>query len=345
MRGTTDIDERAWQQILHRDSSARFFYGVTTTRVFCRPCCTSRRPRKENVRIFSTIAEARLAGFRACKRCNPQDPRFSRHAAIESMLQLIESHRDRKLSLKELGRHVGMSEFNAQKKFKAAMGLSPLAYQNALQARELRAALRKGKTVTDSIYDAGYNASSQVYQGTNLGMTPARFAAGGRDETILHCEEKTEYGWLIVGATTRGLCWLALADTRPAAVESLKAEFPAATLKSDASLGKCIHAAIAAVESGKQAELPLDLRGTAFQLRVWNELRKIPRGKTFTYGGLAKKMGIPSSTRAVARACANNRVALLVPCHRVIGADGSLTGYRWGVERKRQLLAAEGARP
>jgi AraC family transcriptional regulator of adaptative response/methylated-DNA-[protein]-cysteine methyltransferase len=289
------------------------------------------------------LAEAQRAGFRACKQCKPEGLPTSNNSIVNNMRILLEENRERSVPLEELGRHVGLSVFSAQKKFKAAMGLSPLEYQNALRATALRASLRKGKTVTDSIYDAGYNASSQVYQGTNLGMTPARFAAGGRGEVIHHCEEKSEHGWLIVGSTARGLCWLALAGTKHEAIDGLKLEFPAAVLKSDESLGKYIRAAIATVESGKESELPLDLRGTAFQLRVWNALRTIQRGKTLSYGELARKMGIPRSTRAVARACATNRVALLVPCHRIVGADGSLTGYRWGVERKRQLLEAEGA--
>ena len=343
MEGRKEFDEKDWQQILDRDSTAQFFYGVATTGVFCRPSCLSRRPLKENVRIFASAAEAQQAGFRACKQCKPEGVLLTNESIVDSMRALLEKNRDRNISLEELGRHVGLSVFSAQKKFKAAMGLSPLEYQHALRARELRSSLKKGKTVTDSIYDAGYNASSQVYQGTNLGMTPARFAAGGRGEVIQHCEEKTKYGWLIVGSTTRGLCWLALAGTKSEAVASLKTEFPAAALKSDESLGTFIRAAIATVEGGKESDLPLDLRGTAFQLRVWNALRRIQRGKTLSYGALAKKMGIPNSTRAVARACATNRVALLVPCHRIVGTDGSLTGYRWGVERKRLLLEAEGA--
>ncbi len=337
------VDEKTWRQILDRDPAARFVYGVATTGIFCRPSCSSRRPLKTNLRIFATVEDARLAGFRPCLRCKPDAPGHSLDDKLTSMLRLIEDNPGRRIPLVELGRCAGMSAFRAQKKFKAAFGVSPLAYQNALRARQLRVGLRKGGTVTDSIYDAGFNASSQVYKGTNLGMTPARFAAGGRGELICHCEQKTAFGWLIAGATARGLCWLALADSKLDAVQSLQTEFPAAVLKRDAALGGSIRAAIAAIETGKQFDLPLDLRGTAFQLRVWSALQKIPRGNTLTYGQLARKMGLPDSARAVARACATNRVALFVPCHRIVGANGSPTGYRWGVERKIQILQAERA--
>lgn len=341
MSGRNLINPKTWQQILERDCAARFFYGVTTTGIFCRPACPARRPLRANLRIFATDGEARQAGYRPCLRCRPESPEQSRDEKITFMLRMIEACPGRSLSLAELGRKTGMSAFSAQKKFKAAMGVSPLAYKNALRARQLRAQLRKGESVIDSIYASGYGASSRAYEANTLGMTPTRFAAGGRGEVIRHYEEKSAFGWLIVGSTARGLCWLALADSKHGAVQSLQVEFPAAVLKRDAALGESMRAAIAAIETGKMTDLPLDLRGTAFQLRVWNALRKIPRGRTCTYGELAKKMGIPKSTRAVARACATNRVALLVPCHRIIGADGALTGYRWGVERKMQILQAE----
>lgn len=196
--------------------------------------------------------------------------------------------------------------------------------------------------MTDAIYEAGYGSASRGYNGAQLGMTPARFAAGGRGEDIGFTTAETQFGWLIVGATRRGLCWLALGGTSAQAEESLRTEFPAATLRPDPSLGKLVDGALQAVSGPDSSdELPLDLRGTAFQLKVWRALRSIPRGETKTYSQLAREMGDPKATRAVARACALNRVSLVVPCHRVVGISGSLTGYRWGVERKRQLLEAE----
>lgn len=338
----------AWEQLQHRDSAANFFYAVTTTGVYCRPTCTSRLPNKKNTRFFSSTSEAEAAGFRPCKRCKPTQSKSSRDHAAEEIRLAIESEPERKFTLTELGTLVGLSPFSAQRRFKAAMGATPLDYQRALRAKELRKELRKGNSVTDSIYAAGYNSSSRVYEGAGLGMTPARFAAGGSGEEIRYATERTTYGWIIVGATARGLCWLALTSTQQESIATLREEFPAATLKPNKSVSQWIEAALNEIDGSKSNSADqtknLDLRGTAFQLRVWQALTKIPRSQTLSYSELARQMGIPKSTRAVARACATNRVALLVPCHRIVGATGSLTGYRWGVERKRQLLTAEGAR-
>jgi len=240
---------------------------------------------------------------------------------------------------------VGLSPFTVQRLFKKEVGVSPLQYQRALRAGRLRSELRQGGSVTDAIYEAGFGSSSRAYEGSALGMTPARFAQGGKGERIGWATARTPFGWMIVGATARGLCWLALGATSAESETSLRAEFPLATLRRDPSLSTLVDAAIASVREGDdlmQSRLgALDLRGTVFQLRVWQALRQIPRGETRTYSQLAREMGMPKSTRAVARACATNRVAVVVPCHRVVGVSGSLTGYRWGVERKRQLLAAE----
>jgi AraC family transcriptional regulator of adaptative response/methylated-DNA-[protein]-cysteine methyltransferase len=258
------------------------------------------------------------------------------------------------VSLAELGRIAGRSPFTVQRLFKSEMGVSPLQYQRALRAGSLRAALKQGEAVTDAIYNAGFGSASRAYEGAQLGMTPARFAAGGRGEHIGFTTAPSRFGWLVVGATARGLCWLALAGSAEEAEASLRAEFPEATLTPDASLSNLVDAALQTVagslevsvdESGSQppSSPPLDLRGTAFQLRVWQALRAIPRGTTRSYSELARELGDPKATRAVARACAVNRVALVVPCHRVVGLSGALTGYRWGVERKQQLLDAERA--
>jgi len=259
----------------------------------------------------------------------------------------IEANRDRQISLAELGRIVHLSPFTVQRLFKEKMGVSPLQYQRALRAGSLREALKQGKTVTNAIYNAGFGSSSRGYEGAQLGMTPATFAHGGRGEEIGWATARTPFGWMIVGATKRGLCWLALGSTSAEAEASLREEFPLATLRRDPSLSRLVEKALESVRDGSdlgQSRLQsesLDLRGTVFQLRVWQALRAIPRGETRSYSQLARELGNPNATRAVARACATNRVAVLVPCHRVVGANGSLTGYRWGVERKRQLLEAE----
>jgi AraC family transcriptional regulator, regulatory protein of adaptative response / methylated-DNA-[protein]-cysteine methyltransferase len=347
--------DAAWKQLLARDPDARFFYAVTTTGVFCRPGCSSRRPLRANVRFFATADAARAAGFRACAKCSPGatawgSPLDKGRAAMNRVRAHIESHLDRPVRLEELGRVTGMSPFTVQRLFKREMGVSPLQYQRALRAGELRAALRKGEPVTDAIYSAGFGSSSRAYEGNQLGMAPARFAQGGRGERIGWASARSPFGWMIVGATERGLCWLSLAGSKAEAEATLRAEFPEATMRRDASLARWIDAAIAHVRDGNDlvhraaashAPERLDLRGTVFQLRVWQALRQIPRGETRSYSQLARELGDPKATRAVARACATNRVALLVPCHRVVGKSGSLTGYRWGVERKREILEAE----
>jgi len=336
--------EAAWEQLLRRDPAGQFFYAVTTTGVFCRPDCKSRRPLRTNVRFFGSTSEAAAAGFRPCQRCRPTTPRIN---ALEKIRAHIEKNLDRPVRLDELARIAGLSLFTVQRLFKREMGVSPLQYQRALRARSLRQALKLGDTVTDAIYNAGFGSSSRAYEGAQLGMTPARFAQGGRGEQISFTTARSPFGWIVVGSTDRGLCWLALGSTSAEAEASLREEFPEATLRRDPSLSRLVDAALANVRSGddlahsRNAADALDLRGTVFQLRVWQALRQIPRGQTKTYSQVARELGEPNATRAVARACALNRVSLLVPCHRVVGVSGSLTGYRWGVDRKRQILEAE----
>jgi AraC family transcriptional regulator, regulatory protein of adaptative response / methylated-DNA-[protein]-cysteine methyltransferase len=348
---TIDV-ERAWQQVCKRDGSTRFFYAVATTGVFCRPDCKSRRPLRENVRFFETTAAAQAAGFRPCLRCKPIAPRRN---FMDQVRAHIEANLDRAVSLAELGRVAGMSPFTVQRQFKQDMGVSPLQYQRSLRAGRLRGELKRDGRVTDAIYEAGFGSSSRGYEGAALGMAPSRFALGGEGETIRWASARTPFGWVIVGSTERGLCWLSLAGTAAEAEASLRAEFPAATIRRDATLSRLVDAALESVREGSDLSgnragngagnrgVPgnLDLRGTVFQLRVWQALRTIPRGETRSYSEVAREIGKPKAIRAVARACAVNRVAILVPCHRVVGANGSLTGYRWGAERKHLLLAAE----
>ena len=344
-------DDVAWRQVLARDPDAQFYYAVTTTGVFCRPSCSSRRPLRRNARFFATADAARAAGFRPCAKCGPADGSLLQEsrAAANRVRAHVEKHLDRRVSLEELGRVAGLSPFTVQRLFKRQMGVSPLQYQRALRAGRMRAELKKGEAVTDAIYSAGFGSSSRAYEANQLGMTPARFAQGGRGESIGYASARTPFGWMIVGATRRGLCWLSLAGSKSEAEKTLRDEFPEAELRRDSSLARWVDAAIAHVREGndlaQRAAAPqvLDLRGTVFQLRVWQALRQIPRGQTRTYSQVARDIGDPRATRAVARACAMNRVALLVPCHRVVGASGSATGYRWGVERKKKLLEAERA--
>ena len=347
----TEIDpEFAWRQILARDPAAKFFYAVKTTGIFCRPTCTSRRPLKTNIRFFSSALQARAAGFRPCLRCRPDAP-TAPNFPLEKIRTHIEANFDRPLPLAKLARLADCSPFTLQRLFKRQFGVSPLQYQRALRAGQLRDSLKHGASVTTAIYDAGFGSSSRGYDGAQLGMTPARFAAGGAGEEIGFAVACSAFGWIVVGATERGLCWLALAESKEEAEASLRDEFPAATIRSDEELSRWVDAALVIVngcaDSTKESAAPqvlrLDLRGTEFQLRVWQALRQIPRGETRSYSQLAKELGNANATRAVARACAMNRVALLVPCHRVVGASGSLTGYRWGIERKQKLLTAEGA--
>jgi AraC family transcriptional regulator of adaptative response/methylated-DNA-[protein]-cysteine methyltransferase len=283
--GSAINPEAAWTQLLARDASASFFYAVVTTGVFCRPDCSSRRPLRKNVRFFRTMEEARTAGFRPCHRCQPA--RAASEGTLEKLRAYIEANLDHPVPLAELGRLAHLSLFTVQRLFKQALGVSPLQYQRSLRASSLRAALKQGASVTDAIYNAGFGSSSRGYDGAQLGMTPARFAAGGRGERIGWCTARTPFGWMIVGATERGLCWLSLAGSEKEAEGTLRAEFPAATLKGDPALGAMVEAALDVVagqsNSTRTSALPqVDLRGTAFQLRVWQALRQIPAKRAAT---------------------------------------------------------------
>jgi AraC family transcriptional regulator, regulatory protein of adaptative response / methylated-DNA-[protein]-cysteine methyltransferase len=348
-------EELAWQQLQSRDGGADFYYGVATTGVFCRPDCKSRLPLRVNTRFFADPVKARAAGFRPCMRCKPEEPK--RPSAIAAMCAYLESHRDQPVRLATLGKFTGMSPFTAQRLFKEAMGVTPSQYQRAIRANALRSELRQGQSrersdVTSAIYEAGYGSASRAYEAAPLGMTPGKFLAGGRGETIHYTiaasKQSPMLGSIIIGATDRGICWLALGASEEELEAGLREEFPAATILPDQELAKTVSAILDGIGAHQSASatnaLPLDLRGTAFQLRVWKALQQIPAGETRTYSGLAAEMGMPKATRAVARACALNRVSVLVPCHRVVGMSGSLTGYRWGVERKRELLKAEGTK-
>jgi AraC family transcriptional regulator of adaptative response/methylated-DNA-[protein]-cysteine methyltransferase len=263
---------------------------------------------------------------------------------VERISEYLRKHADRRVTLEELGRVAGCSPFTAQRSFRAALGVSPAEYQRGLRAKELRRELKNESNITDAVYAAGYGSSSRAYERSPLGMTPSSYKKGGEGEQIGYIATQTNLGWLLVAATARGICAVNLGSTKQEAVRALGEEFPRAKLLENNALSPTLDevlSTIADAKSAKRVRMPLDLRGTAFQIEVWRALQRIPRGETRSYSQLAAELGRPRATRAVARACGQNRLAVVVPCHRVIGANGSLTGYRWGLERKQKLLCYE----
>jgi AraC family transcriptional regulator of adaptative response/methylated-DNA-[protein]-cysteine methyltransferase len=337
---------QAWRQVLARDASASFVYAVASTGIFCRPSCPSRRPTPENVRFFADAAGALAAGYRACKRCAPLGE-VPEAATVARLCRYLAANRDRTVTLTDLARIAHSSPFTVQRKFTRVLGVSPREYQAQLRASQVRRGLSEaGASVTDAIYQAGYSSSSRFYEqaAENLGMSPTRFREGGLNETIRFATAPCELGLLLVAATERGVCSVMLGEDAAELEELLRRQFRAANIVPDAAgLTNQVAAVLAAMTDHPAPGIPLDIRGTAFQARVWQALRQIPRGETRTYAEVAQAIGQPTAVRAVARACASNPIAIAVPCHRVIGSDGALTGYRWGVERKKKLLGMERA--
>ncbi|SNT26365.1 DNA-O6-methylguanine--protein-cysteine S-methyltransferase /Transcriptional regulator Ada [Granulicella rosea] len=342
---------KAWQQVLARDARAdgQFFYAVKTTKIYCKPSCPSRRPERKNVTFFPTPELAQAAGYRPCLRCEPDsvakkdDPQIK---AIEAVTQFLADHSDERTRLKDVAKATGVAPLTILRGFKRVLGVSPREYAKAQRVAKFKEKVREPKTrVTDAIYEAGFGSSSRLYEGASLGMTPSAMKAGGLGETIRYTLADSPLGQLLIGATDRGICWIAFGDSALDLIGGLEGAFPKAELKQmDRELSYAVDAVLSQIgESPKALELPMDVRATAFQQRVWRELQNIPRGETRTYSEIANALGTPTAVRAVAGACAANPVAVVVPCHRVIGRDGSLTGYRWGVERKRALLATEQA--
>lgn len=342
-------DDLRWQAVATRDASqdGQFFYAVRSTGIYCRPSCPARRPRREQVQFFSQADAAEQAGFRACLRCRPREtgPSPAQRALAQRACQLIDQQLDAAPTLSQLGAQIGVSPFHLQRTFKQVVGLTPRQYATARRIDRLKQQLKQGDTVTDAIYEAGYSSSSRAYAQApaHLGMTPATYQRGGAGAHIRYAIVAAPTGQLLLAATERGICFVGLADT-PAALEAtLAGEFPAATrVRDDDALGGWAGALLGHLADGEHLpELPLDIRASAFQSRVWQALVAIPYGSTRTYGEIAAALGQPSAARAVAHACASNPVALVVPCHRVVGAGGDLRGYRWGIARKRELLARE----
>src|SRR5258708_26559698 len=341
MTAATIDDERAWTAVLERDRrfDGRFVFAVRSTGIYCRPSCPARRPGRNNVRFYADPARAETEGFRACRRCTPRGDAPA--AALARRARAILDGTDT-ITLAALARRLGVSPYHLQRVFKREAGASPKEYLAARRNQRLRHELKEGRSVTDAIYESGFGSSSRAYEQPHLGMSPGRYKAGGEGIRIRYTIAGTSLGSVLVAATERGLCAVSLGDHPES---ELRAEFPNAIIEhadDDGALATTLREVVARIEGEPTSrDLPLDLRATSFQLRVWNALRKIPRGETRTYSQSTAAIGAPTAARAVARACARNRLAVVIPCHRVVRADGAVGGYRWGVARKKKLLAGE----
>jgi len=328
---------------------AAFVYAVATTGVYCRASCASRAARPENLRFFATPDAAEAAGFRPCKRCHPRDRDAATTKRMHALARYIEAHAGERLPLARLARAAHLSPTHLQRTFKAVLGVSPKAYQDGVRLKRLKSGLKGGRSVLDSITDAGFESTSRVYGAStrSLGMTPSAYRAGGAGETIAYACRRTSLGLLLMAGTDRGVCFAQFGTDEAALRAQLSAEFPNATLvESRMSGSRELDAWITAFEAhlagdGPRPDLPLDLRGTAFQIRVWRFLLSIPAGEVVSYAEVAAAIDAPTSVRAAAAAIARNRIAVLVPCHRVLRSDGGLGGFRWGLERKRALIDLE----
>lgn len=340
-----------WRALAARDRSAdgTFVYAVTSTGVYCRPSCPSRRPRADRVRFFDSGAEARAAGFRPCRRCQPDqvDLGVPGMDAVRRVSAWLAAHADEPVTLARLGRLASMSPHHLQRRFTAIVGLSPRQYQAACRADRLRASLRNGADVTRAIYEAGYGSPSRVYEGgATGGVTPSVYRRHGAGMDIRYTIVASPHGRLLVATTASGVCAVKLGDSDAALTRALRDEYRAAGIhEGEPARAEWVRAIVAHLESGLPAlDLPIDVRATAFQWKVWRALQAIPYGETRPYAEVARAIGRPTAARAVARACATNPVALVVPCHRVVPSAGGVGGYRWGTKRKARLLEAERAR-
>jgi AraC family transcriptional regulator of adaptative response/methylated-DNA-[protein]-cysteine methyltransferase len=344
-------DAACWQAVVSRDRGADgvFYYSVATTGVYCRPSCAARLARRENVRFHRTTAAAEEAGFRPCKRCRPQGPgpEAEHAAAVAKACRLIDEAEEMP-NLTDLAAAAGLSRFHFHRVFKAMTGITPKAYAAHRRAGRVREELGRGGTVTEAIYGAGFNSNGRFYATATemLGMTPKSFRAGGPGASIRFAVGQSSLGAILVAATEKGVAAIILGDDPATLVDELQAMFPKAELVgADQAFETMVAKVVGYVEAPALGlDLPLDVRGTAFQQRVWQALCEIPAGTTATYTEIARRVGRPKAIRAVGQACAANNLALAIPCHRVVRTDGSLSGYRWGIERKRDLLQREGAR-
>ncbi len=344
-------DAQRWKAVLDRDarSNGRFVYAVWSTGIYCRPSCPSRRPRRDQVLFFKLQDVAERAGFRPCRRCRPQDASYDpRLEKVRQAVQFIDARTDAPPTLAELSAHVGTSPYHLQRQFKKVLGIAPRQYAEARRVNRFKEILREGNSLSGSIYEAGYGSSSRLYEraGARLGMTPATYRHGGEGMEINYTIADSPLGRLLVAATPRGVCAVTLGDAEAPLEAALRQEFPAAAIsRNDDQLRRAVEVLLGYLDGDvPHVDLPLDVRATAFQRRVWQHLRTIPQGGTATYGEVARAIGRPTGARAVARACAKNPVAVVIPCHRVVPIGGGLGGYQWGIERKRALLDRERGR-
>lgn len=347
------VMDRRWQAVLDRDSSldGAFVFGVSSTGIFCRPSCPAKRPRRENVSFFDHVLQAEQAGYRACLRCRPKAVDGNPQSAlVRAMCRYIEQHivdqsTEDLLTLSLLAKEFRRSSFHLQRTFKSVLGVSPKAYMDACRLRQVKQNLQAGHSVTTALHAAGYGSSSRLYErtATQLGMTPEKYRRGAVAAVVRYTIASSPLGRMLIAATDKGICSIQFASSDRQLQQGLMREFPFAVRRRDDATMAQWRVSLTSLMEGREANpsLPLDIRATAFQRRVWEALQKIPRGETRSYSAVAKKIGMPKATRAVARACATNPVAVAIPCHRVVRQDGELGGYRWGLERKEQLLKLE----
>lgn len=349
---TNENEDLYWDALVERNArfDGVFFYGVETTGIYCRPTCKSRRPQRQNVRFFLSTTEAEDAGFRPCKRCTPHDEStdHDRHAVILKACSTIDQAA-RPPALRTLADAAGLSPFYFQRLFKRIVGITPRQYFDEKRVGRMRDNLRQGQTITEAIYDSGFGSNSRFYSqaAEMLGMPPSVYKRGAKDQHIRYSIAQSHLGWVLVAATQRGVCAIEFGESRAALEKRLTLRFPSAVIEEeDTQTSGWIAEVVAFLDTpSKEMDLPLDIQGTAFQRQVWQALKSIPYGSTASYAEIAVKIGRPAAVRAVAQACAANKIALAIPCHRAIRSDGSLGGYRWGAERKKKILELEQGKP
>ncbi len=342
-------DDQLWQAVVAKDArfDGQFVFAVSSTGVYCRPSCPSRRAHRERVKFFELPEAAEQAGFRACLRCQPRRARIMdpQVELVQRVCRLLNANESESLKLAELATQAGVSQFHLQRTFKRVMGISPRQYLAARKIDNFKTLVRKGESVTTSLYESGFNSSSRLYEhaAEELGMTPATYSRGGRGVNISYTIASSSMGRLLVAVTERGICAVRMADNDAELEKDLRGEFPNAELKrDDSALRESVQKILNHLEKKEpRLDLPLDIKATAFQRQVWEHLRAIPYGQTVSYSDVAKALGKPGAVRAVGRACATNPVALVIPCHRVVREDKTLGGYRWGLDRKKKLLDHE----
>ncbi|MEH1977546.1 MAG: bifunctional DNA-binding transcriptional regulator/O6-methylguanine-DNA methyltransferase Ada [Nostoc sp.] len=352
LQQTQLLEETLWEAVLNRDSTidGKFFYGVRSTGIYCRPICSSRRPNRNQVCFFQSAQEAEIAGFRPCKRCQPQSKTVPNpvKAKVLTACRYIEAQVDHIPTLSELCSQVEMSPSYLQRIFKQIIGVSPFQYADALRSQRLKQRLQSGEEIAHAVYDTGYGSSSQLYEKApkQLGMTPKTYQQAGKTISIVYAITSSPLGYLLVATTEKGICAVKLGDEADKLEHILNQEFHQAHIMRDDHTHKEWIQAILDLIAGDEThlDLPLDVRGTAFQKQVWEALQKIPYGETRTYTDIARNLAKPQAVRAVGNACGANPIALIVPCHRVLRSDGSLGGYHWGIERKQKLLTQESER-